>query len=92
MQRVLELAKHFEIRPMVCVNRWDLHPESTERIEEAARHIGAELAGRVRYDPSVTAAQVAARSVVECGGGAAEDLRALWHRLQPALMGAVAPY
>lgn len=82
LARVLELAGHFKVPAAVCVNRWDLHPEGTDTIEAQARRSGASVAGRVRYDPQVTAAQVAAVSVVEHGGGAADDIVGLWASLR----------
>ena len=83
VERALSLTQHFGIPAAVCVNRWDLSPEATERIEEAARRSGAELAGRIRYDPSVTQAQVQMRPVIDLGGPAADDIRAVWQRIRP---------
>ncbi len=83
MARVLELTQHFAIQAAVCVNRWDLHPEGTARIEELACKHGAFVAGRIRYDTAVTRAQVEGRAVVELGGQAADDIRDLWTRLRP---------
>jgi len=81
LERVLALARHFQIPAAVCVNKWDLNPEMADSIEAAARQAGARPAGRIRYDPAVTRAQLAARAVVETDGAAAEDLRRLWHNL-----------
>lgn len=78
LSRTLELARHFRIPAAVTVNRWDLHPAGADRIEAAARALGARVVDRVRYDPAVTRAQVASRTVVEHGGPAAEDIRAVW--------------
>jgi len=82
MERVLELAAHFQIPAAVCVNRWDLYPEGAERIEARARDQGAIIAGRIRYDAAVTQAQVEGRAVVELGGPAADDIRVVWDRVQ----------
>ncbi len=82
MKRVLELAAHFQIPVAVCVNRWDLNPEGAEQIESDARRHGAVIAGRIRYDTTVTRAQVEGRTVVELGGDAADDIRNLWKNLQ----------
>lgn len=82
MKRVLELAAHFQIPVAVCVNRWDLNPEGAEQIESDARHHGAVIAGRIRYDTTVTRAQVEGRTVVELGGDAADDIRDVWKNLQ----------
>jgi len=80
--RLLQLTRHFEIPTAVCVNKWDLNPGVTERMETAAGRGGGRIVGRIRYDPAVTAAQVRRRAVVETGGGGAEDLRRLWSNLE----------
>ncbi len=79
--RALELAHHFGLPAAVCVNRWDVCPEGAERIEDHARRHGAEIAGRIRYDPTVTKAQRQAISTVELGGAAADDIRAVWEHV-----------
>lgn len=77
--RVSELTSHFQIPLLVCVNKWDLNPEVAGQIEELALERGARLAGRVRYDPAVTQAMVARKSMAEFSKeGAAEDIRKLW--------------
>ena len=80
--RVSELTGHFGIRTLVCVNKWDLNAELTERIERETAQRGARAVGRVRYDPAVTAAQVAGRALVEyTQEGAAADVRELWQHV-----------
>jgi MinD superfamily P-loop ATPase len=82
LTRVLQLTNHFKIPAAVCINKWDVNPSVADRIESEAVELGAEIAGRVRYDETVTASQVEARSVTEFGGGASDDIRAVWERLQ----------
>ncbi|NLF38831.1 4Fe-4S binding protein [bacterium] len=79
--RVLALARHFALPAAVCVNKWDVNPEMTERIERAASAAGARIGGRIRYDRAFTAAQLDARAVVEADAPAAEDIRRVWHAL-----------
>jgi MinD superfamily P-loop ATPase len=81
MERVLELADHFDARTAVCVNRWDLNPEGADAIEARAGDRGAVPVGRIRYDRAVTHAQLEARAVVEVGGDAADDIRQVWKRV-----------
>ncbi len=81
LERVLALAGHFRIPATVCVNKWDINPEMAERIEQRARAAGAGVAGRIRYDCGVTAAQMAGLAVVETAAAAAEDIRRLWAQL-----------
>lgn len=84
LARVLVLARHFGVPAAVCVNKWDLNPERSTRIEENACSAGAWAAGRIRYHRSVTEAQQNGQAVVEKGGPAADDVRAVWRRLSAA--------
>jgi MinD superfamily P-loop ATPase len=81
LERVLSLTRHFDIPAAVCVNKWDLNAEMTERIEEKARGTGAHVVGRVRYDQSVTLAQMQGKAVVEIDAPSAQDIRRIWDEL-----------
>jgi len=81
LERVLLLTRHFQVPALVCVNKWDLNPSMTEQIEHAAEAHEAVVAGRVRYDTDVTAAQIRAQAAVECECDAADDIRALWRKV-----------
>jgi len=85
LERVLHLANHFRIPSMVCVNKWDINPSQTEEIEKMAQSLGAEIAGRIAYDPGVTAAQVAGKTVVETKAPAAEDMKEIWTAVSKSL-------
>lgn len=82
LARVLNLARHFNVPVSVCVNKWDINPEMAGRIEKTALEAGARLAGRIRYDRGVTAAQLQEKAVVETGTAAAEDIRSVWEKLR----------
>lgn len=81
LERVLKLARHFEIPAAICVNKWDLNPEMAERIETLACAVGATVAGRIRYDRAVTQAQIRALAVVETDAPSAGDIREVWRTL-----------
>jgi MinD superfamily P-loop ATPase len=79
LERVLELAGHFGIRAMVCVNKWDINPGMTDNIERRAAELGAMATARVPYDRAVTEAQVRGMTVVEHGDGpAARAIKQVW--------------
>jgi MinD superfamily P-loop ATPase len=80
--RVLELTRHFEIPAFISVNKWDINPEMTERIEGAATEAGATVLERIPYDASITKAQIQGLSVVEHSNGpAATAIKTLWEKL-----------
>jgi MinD superfamily P-loop ATPase len=85
LERLLALARHFDVPVSVCVNKWDVNPGMTERIERGVRRAGADAVGRVRYDPAVSRAQVMERTIVETDAAASDDVRRLWERLRVAL-------
>ena len=79
--RVLSLTRHFQIPAAVCVNKWDINEQMTRQIEDKARNEGASIAGRIRYDSSVTRAQIQKKAVVEIDAPSAGDIRQLWNNL-----------
>ena len=85
MERVMALAGHFKLPVAVCVNKWDLNPDVTQRIEAKALQAGATLAGRIRYDRQVSVAQMQKLAVVETDAPSAEALRGVWNRVQAIL-------
>ncbi|NLC70351.1 MAG: 4Fe-4S dicluster domain-containing protein [Desulfuromonadaceae bacterium] len=86
LERVLSLTRHFGIPASVCVNKWDLNPQMTTRIEDKARGSGAMIGGRIRYDRAVTLAQMEEKAVVEISSAASGDVGALWESLLAALI------
>jgi MinD superfamily P-loop ATPase len=81
LERVLSLTQHFNIPTAICVNKWDLNPEKTDHIEQKARQAKAKIAGRIRYDRSVTLAQMQALAVVETDSPCAADIKLIWKQL-----------
>ena len=89
MKRVAELTRQLKVEAAICVNKFDINPEITERIEREARELGLTPVGRIHYDPEVTTAQVRSLTVVEHGEGpAAQDLSLLWQTVQSMIKGA----
>jgi MinD superfamily P-loop ATPase len=82
LERVLDLTGHFGVQAAVCINKWDLNKDLTQEIEARARQRDVPVAGRVRYDRQVTAAQIHGQAVVECECGVADDIRNLWKKTQ----------
>jgi MinD superfamily P-loop ATPase len=82
LERVIRLTGHFGIRTMVTVNKFDINEAVTRDAEALATSLGAGVAGRVRFDPRVTEAQIEGLPVVECSSdGAASDIAEVSHRV-----------
>ena len=86
LERVTDLTKHFGVKTLVCINKWDLNVELSQEIETRARQRGVELAGTIRYDPAVTEAQIGKRALVEyTEQGGAVDIKQVWSEVSGAI-------
>ncbi len=87
MDRVVELANHFEIPAAVCINKYDLNRDMTETIEEYARDKGLPVVGRIPFDPSFTEAMVQKQTIMEYNAScsAAQAVQGIWERLRSTL-------
>ncbi len=86
LQRVVDLAKHFGVTLIVCINKWDLNEDMTRLIEQDANQQGVTVAGRIRYDRAVTEAQISGLALVEyASSGAAQDMKLLWENIADLL-------
>ncbi len=86
LSRAVGVARHFQVRTYVVINKADLAADVAERIEAFARGQGLPVLGRIPYDEAVTEAQVAGRPVVKYrDGAAARTIRAVWERLSEEL-------
>ena len=65
MKRVLQLLAHFDVQPLVCVNKHDLNKRNTKKIERFCIRQKVDVVGRVPFDPVVTKAIVSKTPVVE---------------------------
>jgi MinD superfamily P-loop ATPase len=65
LERLLKLTGHFKIPVVVCINKWDLNPEMTARIESKAIALGCGIAGRIPYDKIFTKAMINGQTVAE---------------------------
>jgi MinD superfamily P-loop ATPase len=81
MKRVGELAAHFKIPAMVCINKYDLNLDQTRSIENIAREKNIALVGQIPFDPAFTQAMIQCKTVVENDetSRASQAVRDIWH-------------
>jgi len=83
LERVLDLAAHFRVPGMVCVNKYDLNLEMTGVIEVLAAQRNVGLLGRIPFDPVFTRSMVAGQTLFEYGEETPirQQVRAIWATL-----------
>jgi MinD superfamily P-loop ATPase len=52
MERILQTAGFFQVKTAVCVNKADVSPSNTKKIESFCRENGIPLVGKIPYDPA----------------------------------------
>ncbi len=86
MKRILGVARHFGVKPLICINKYDLHEKNTRQIENYSQKEGVPVVGKIPYDQTVTKAMIEGKSVIEYSNGKiAREIRGLWEKLKEEL-------
>jgi MinD superfamily P-loop ATPase len=87
MERVAQLAAHFKVPAMVCVNKFDLNLEQTLVIERLAKETGLDALGRVPFDPVFTYSMIQGKTIFEYNSGsqASSAVEELWEQVNSTL-------
>ena len=87
MQRAAELAGHFNVPAMLCVNKFDINRDITRNIEAFADEKGLPFLGHIPFDPVFTRAMVQVQTVFEYApdSGAANAIREIWSKISEML-------
>ncbi|MDY7033835.1 MAG: ATP-binding protein [Thermodesulfobacteriota bacterium] len=86
LERVLDVAKHFNIPGVVCINKYDINLENSRTIKEYCHERSIEVVGEIPYDPIVTKAMVQRKSIVEYDSGMIVDItKNMWGRINGIL-------
>jgi MinD superfamily P-loop ATPase len=82
LNRIAELAGHFNIPVGVCINKYDLNTELSETIKKDANTKNLFVAGRIPYDIQVTKAQIEAKTIVEhCSSDLKKRIESIWQSI-----------
>jgi MinD superfamily P-loop ATPase len=83
MVRVAQLADHFRVPAMICVNKFDLNLERTRDIENFAREKELSCLGRIPFDPIFTKAMLQAQTIFEYNteSEVGQAIKEIWRRL-----------
>ena len=88
MERVAQLAAHFKVPVMVCVNKFDLNFDQTEAIEKLAKENNMTIVGRVPFDQVFTESMVQGQTVLEYVGNSKirSSINEIWLNIRNQLV------
>ena len=79
LERVIGVCRHFGVPVLVCINKWDINEENTDRIEGYCGAERIEVAARISFDNAMTEAIVQGLPVVEyTDGKITQQIKELW--------------
>jgi MinD superfamily P-loop ATPase len=79
LERVLAVCRHFGVRALVCINKYDLDERNSRHIEDYCREAGIDLGAKIPFDTVVSDAIVAGVPVVEFSDGmVSQRMEELW--------------
>jgi MinD superfamily P-loop ATPase len=86
LERILKLAEHFKIPSAVCINKYDINLENTDRIIAYCEKDGSRIIGKIPYEPKVVEALVNRKTVMEypCNG-VERIIQRMWEELESVL-------
>ena len=83
MERVIDVARHFGIHVLVCVNKHDINAENTKKIEDFCKEQGFTVVGRLPYDKVTTDAMINEKTVVEYSDSEmSRGLKKVWEKVK----------
>jgi MinD superfamily P-loop ATPase len=79
MERIVGLARHFNIRTACCINKYDLNHENTAGIERWCQEQSIPVVGKIAFEPSVMESVVRGIPYVEySSNSSADEIRRMW--------------
>ena len=82
LERVLEVADHFNIPSVVCINKWDINEENSRIIEDYCMAKGIDVIGKLLYGDEPVNAMMQNLTVIEHSDGEfSKGVRKLWDSL-----------
>jgi len=87
LERALQLLKHFNVQPFVCVNMYDINKDNAENIVGFCEENGIKAVGKITFNPIITEAMVNGKPIVEYApeGDVAKDIERMWKNIVSAL-------
>ncbi|HUU74542.1 MAG TPA: ATP-binding protein [Methanoregulaceae archaeon] len=85
LKRLVNMARGFNIRLYLVINRYDLEPGMSEKIEEYARAESIPLLGRIPFDPAVIDTVREGVPVTMYDSPASRAIRKIWEKLAKEL-------
>lgn len=87
MERVVQMAHHFQIQTACCINKYDINPQNSARIETWCAKNSIPLLGKIPFDEKVTESMVQGIPLTEyTNNSASKEMKNIWKKLHELLV------
>jgi len=85
-QRVVKVARHFNIPVKLIINKYDLNPQMSQKIETYCSENNISFMGKIAFDKSVVEAMIQGKTIIEYKGSSVKKaIMNIWKNLQKDL-------
>jgi MinD superfamily P-loop ATPase len=82
MERIVAVARHFKIPAACCINKHDINPENSSRIETWCQDHSVSLLGKIPFDEEIIRSMVRRYPLTENSECAAsKEIKRLWEKI-----------
>lgn len=87
LKRVVQLAAHFKVPAMVCINKSDLNGDMAKQIKAYAEESGLPVVGKIPHEPAFIEAMVQGQTIMEFSpqSPAAGNIEEIWYKIETNL-------
>jgi MinD superfamily P-loop ATPase len=86
LERILDVANHFKIPAVVCINKCDINLDNADKIKEYCKQSNIVVVGQLSYDTLITKAMINEKNIVEFSDGKlSHEIHDMWNKIQEVL-------
>lgn len=86
LERILDVAQHFEIPAFVCINKYDINVDNSQKIEQFCNEKNISIVGKLPYDIVMTKAMINQKNIIEFSDGKlSQSICEMWNKIQELL-------
>jgi len=86
LKRIIDVAKHFKIPALVCINKYDINIKNSNIIEKYCKDNNISVVGKLPYDKTMTKSMVDGQNVIEYKESElSKMIKEMWGRIKGVL-------
>ena len=84
MERIIDVADHFEIPALVCINKYDINIDNSNNIIRYCKNKKVEVVGKLPYDTEITKALIKEENIIEYNPNSvlSKEIKKMWDNIK----------